>query len=195
MSHLPRQWGHTLTAAAYLCLVLVASGCEQGRSCLRQSPPCTPAEAYERNNVALGAFVALVALSVAAIWAAGRTKHIASQSRWSVPALTAVGLTLVAPLVWIGANVAMYYLSVSDPSFDEPAYWLPFVPAILVCIAAIRCGHAGLQQARDPARRPTLALSAGAAELIVALAYLVGLLLAAAGAFFALLSQGGGSFN
>ncbi|MEU4288574.1 hypothetical protein AB0E63_10150 [Kribbella sp. NPDC026596] len=153
------------------------------------------AEAYERNYLALGAFVALVALGVAAIWAAGRTKNIASHSRWSVPALAAIGLTLAAPLVWVAASLAMYYLSASDPSFEAPAYWLPFVPAILVCVAAIRCAHTGLQQARDPARRPALALSAGATELVVAFAYLVGVLLVVAGGFFALLSLGGGTLS
>lgn len=188
MSRRPLHCGRGLIAAACLSLGLGAGGCVSGTDQL-------PAESYERNNVALGAYIALVALGVAAIWAAGRTMDMASHSRWSVPALAAAGLTLAAPLVWVAAATAMYYLLVSDPSFDETASWLPFVPALLVCVAAIRCAHAGLQQARDPARRPTLALSAGAAELVVALAYLVGLLLAIAGSFFALLSLGGGTLS
>src|SRR5262245_44565808 len=101
MSFWLRYWGRGLIGAAWLGLFVVVSGCVSDV----EQPP---GESYERNNVAFGAFVALVIFGVAAIWAAGRTKNIASRSRWSVPALVAIGLTLIAPVVFVGASFAMY---------------------------------------------------------------------------------------
>ena len=136
----------------------------------------------------VGAYVALVALGIAAIWAAGRTKNIASQSRWSVPALAAIGLTLVTPLMFLAAATTMDHLSGSDSSLEEAIPLYSFLPTILLYIAAVRCAHVALRQTRDrdPARGHGLAVTA------MAFTYSAGLLLAAGCTFLFLPSQGGG---
>jgi hypothetical protein len=139
-----------------------------------------------------GAYLALVALSIAAIWAAGRTKNVARNSRWSVPALAAIGLTLVALLMPAAAG-SMGFLSVADAEFDASSPLLEFVPAILVWIAAIRCAHLALRQARDrdPATRSrSVRRGVGLAVSAIVFAYFVGLLIAAAA--LSILVGGGG---
>jgi hypothetical protein len=119
----------------------------------------------------MGAYVALVALSVAAIWAAGRTKNIARNSRWSVPALAAIGLTLVTPLTFLAAATSFNYLTGSDPGAEQATPLFSYLPAVLVYIAAIRCARVALRQARDRGH--------GLAVTAMAFTYSAGLLLAA----------------
>jgi hypothetical protein len=134
------------------------------------------------HNLVTGAYVALAALSVAAIWAAGRTKNITRNSRWSVPAVAAIGLTLVTPLMWSAAATSMVYLSASDSGLEQATPLFAFVPAVLVYIAAIRCARVAPRQAR---RGHGLAVTA------MAFTHSAGLLLAAGCTYMFLPSQRG----
>jgi hypothetical protein len=164
-------------------------------------PPAS--ESYRRDNVALGLFLALVALGVAAFLAPNLARHLApsrfrdglsvdasgsaGRRRWSVPAVAAIVLALVVPLVVWAASAAMFDLSYSDPFFDVSGLWLQFVPAVLVGGAAIRCAHAGLRQTRKRTGGRVLAVTAAVFAYLVA-----GLMLAALLTVFYSLGGAGG---
>jgi hypothetical protein len=153
----------------------------------------SPSESYRTDYLAVGSFIALVALGVAAWLAANRLRDLSVHpsrtdrpNRRSPAALAAVALVLVTPLVHGAASAAMAALAYSAPSFDASAPLLQFVPAVLVSTAAVRCARAGLREVQGQTGGRALALSA------TVLAYLVaGLLLAALLYVMVMLGQGG----
>ncbi|WP_328998494.1 hypothetical protein OHA18_29075 [Kribbella sp. NBC_00709] len=147
------------------------------------------------DNSSLWSFIGLVVLGVAVWFAAGRLRGGHSvgpsanggrQRSWA-PAVAAIVLALVAPVVLWAAAGLMTTLSYSDPSFDAWGLVLQVLPAALVSAAAVRCARTGLREVHGQTPGRVLALSA------IVLAYLVaGLMLATALVACAAMMNAGG---